>query len=280
MSVPDAPSPTGDRFEPATPVIRGASRRFATARTVLALMLREMSTSYGRSPGGYLWAVLEPLGSIILLSLGFALIARHPPIGTNFILFYATGFLPFALFQDVSHSIARCISYSRALLAYPAVTWMDALLARFILNTLTSLMVGYLILTGILVLFNTGAVISIGPILMALVMAITLAIGVGSMNCVLIGLFPTWSLIWSIVTRPLFLASGVIILFEDLPIWVRDILWYNPLIHVTGEIRRGFYPMYYASYASPAYVLTVGFVLTAFGFVLLGRYHREILNDD
>jgi len=128
MSVPDAPSPTGDRFEPATPVIRGASRRFATARTVLALMLREMSTSYGRSPGGYLWAVLEPLGSIILLSLGFALIARHPPIGTNFILFYATGFLPFALFQDVSHSIARCISYSRALLAYPAVTWMDALL--------------------------------------------------------------------------------------------------------------------------------------------------------
>ena len=29
-------------------------RRFATLRTVLALMLREMATTYGRSPGGYL----------------------------------------------------------------------------------------------------------------------------------------------------------------------------------------------------------------------------------
>ncbi|MDJ0823602.1 MAG: sugar ABC transporter permease, partial [Paracoccaceae bacterium] len=35
-------------------------RRFATARAVMALMLREMSTSFGRSPGGYLWAILEP----------------------------------------------------------------------------------------------------------------------------------------------------------------------------------------------------------------------------
>ncbi|MEL6475009.1 MAG: sugar ABC transporter permease, partial [Pseudomonadota bacterium] len=33
-------------------------RRFASLRSIIALMLREMATSYGRSPGGYLWAVL------------------------------------------------------------------------------------------------------------------------------------------------------------------------------------------------------------------------------
>jgi len=280
MSVPEALIPTGDTSQPQQEFTVGAARSFATGRTIFALMLREMSTSYGRSPGGYIWAILEPLGSIILLALAFSLVARHPPIGTNFILFYATGFLPFALFQGVSNSISRCIAYSRALLSYPAVTWMDALLARFILNTLTALMVSYLILTGILVLFDTGAVIDIGPILLALVMVILLALGIGSMNCVLGGLFPTWPLIWSIATRPLFLASGVIILYDGLPGWVRDILWYNPLIHITGEIRRGFYPMYYADYSSPSYVLMVSLILIVLGFVLLGRYHREILNDD
>ena len=49
---------------------RVLTRRFATPRTILALMLREMSARYGRSPGGYLWALLEPLGAILILSSG------------------------------------------------------------------------------------------------------------------------------------------------------------------------------------------------------------------
>lgn len=284
MSFPEAPAlPPAPSFpeaaEPA-PQARPLTRRFATGRTIVALILREMSTSYGRSPGGYAWAILEPLGAILLLSAGFSLVARHPSLGTNFLLFYATGYLPFSLFQSTSNPVARSIIYSRALLMYPVVTWVDAVLARFLLNTLTALMVSYLLLTGILLIYDTGAVISVGPILMAMLMAALLGLGVGSTNCVLMGLFPTWSSVWSIFTRPLFLASGVLLLIDDLPRWVRDILWYNPLIHITGAMRRGFYPMYAADYVSYSYVLVVSLVLIALGVILLGRYHREILNDD
>jgi len=280
MSFPENLSPTSDTPVSAALVPAVTQRNFAAGRTIVALMLREMSTSYGRSPGGYAWAVLGPLAAIVLLSAGFAAISRHPPLGTNFLLFYATGYLPFSLYQDVAGPVARSIAYSRSLLLYPAVTWMDAIIARFLLALLTSLMVGYLLLSGILILFDTGAVIKIEPILSAIMMAAILGLGVGSMNCVLTGLFPTWSQIWSILTRPLLLASGVLLLYEDLPRWVRDILWYNPLIHVTGEMRRGFYPMYYAAYVSPGYVFGVSLGLLTLGFVLLGRYHREILNDD
>ena len=35
--------------------------RVQTFRTISALIMREMQTTYGRSPGGYLWAVLEPV---------------------------------------------------------------------------------------------------------------------------------------------------------------------------------------------------------------------------
>lgn len=251
-----------------------------TLRTILALMLREMSTSYGRSPGGYLWALLEPIGSITLLSLGFSLVMRSPPLGTNFVLFYATGFLPFSMFLEVSGATARAINYSRPLLHYPAVTWMDAVLARFLLNTLTAMMVGYLVLLGVTLLFETGAVIEIGPILVAVAMAALLGLGVGAMNCVLNGLFSAWPMIWSIFTRPLFLVSGVIILIEGLPAWVRDILWYNPLVHVVGEMRRGFYPMYAADYVSLPYVFGLALGLIALGFILLGRFHMTILSGE
>ena len=43
---------------PALAPVRGSPRRFATARTIMALILREMSTRYGRTPGGYLWTVV------------------------------------------------------------------------------------------------------------------------------------------------------------------------------------------------------------------------------
>lgn len=283
MSLPESLSPSAPsaRADLATPPLPSAPRRpYATGRTVLALMLREMSTTYGRSPGGYIWAILEPLGAIMLMTVVFSLFTRAPPIGTNFILFYATGFLPFALYQDTSMSVGRCISYSRALLGYPTVTWMDALLARFVLNSLTTIMAGYLILTVIMLVFETGAVIKIESILLSMTMAALLGLGVGSMNCVLSGLFPTWITIWSILNRPLFLISGIFLLYDDLPGWIRDIMWYNPLVHVIGVMRHGFYPMYAAAYVSYSYVFGIALTLTALGFLLLRRYYLDILNGD
>ena len=245
----------------------------------MALVLREMSTRYGRSPGGYLWAVLEPLGAIVLLAVGFSLLIRTPSLGTSFILFYATGYLPFNLYQVNSVMVARSLTFSRALLFYPAVTWADAVLARFLLNTLTGVMVAYLLLALILNLIDTRIVLDIQPILSAMGLAAVLGLGVGALNCVLNGLFPAWELIWSIATRPLFLASGVIFIYEDLPQTAQTFLWYNPLMHVTGLMRQGFYPMYAPDYVTPIYVVIWALVPLAMGLLLLQRHHRDILND-
>lgn len=254
-------------------------RRLASARTIMALILREMSTRYGRSPGGYLWAILEPLGAIVLLGIGFSLVLRSPSLGNNFLLFYATGFLPFNLYQSLSVLVARSISFSRPLLFYPAVTWMDAILARLILNTLTGLLVTYILLAGILTAIDTQTVIELEKVIEAMALAILVGVSVGTLNCALIGLFQVWDQIWSIVTRPLFLASGVIFLYEDLPQGAQAILYYNPLMHVTGIMRTGFYPMYAPQYTSSLYVVAVSLVLLFLGLVLLGRYHRDILNQ-
>ena len=255
------------------------ARRFKTARTVLALMLREMSTTYGRSPGGYLWAVLEPVGAIAVLSFGFSLLVRNPALGTSFILFFATGFLPFGMYNVLANTIARSLRFSRALLAYPGVTPVDAILARFFLNALTQMMVFYLVIAGILILFATRTILDFPPILLSLLMSALLGLAVGTMNCVLLGLFPIWEQIWSIVTRPLFLASGILFLLEDLPPLAQSILWFNPLVHITGIMRTGFYSTYDAAYASPVYVFALSAVLMFFGLLLLRRYDRIILNQ-
>ena len=264
---------------PAVPLARDPmrARRFRTARTVSALILREMSTSYGRSPGGYLWAVLEPVGAVLLLSVAFSVLLRSPPLGTSFFLFYATGYLPFSLYMQVSNLTARAMRFSRPLLAYPGVTWVDTILARFVLTTLTQVMVFYLVIGGALALQDTRAVLDYPAILQGLALAAFLGLGVGTFNCFMMGMIPVWEQVWSIAMRPLFLASGLFYVYEDLPHAAQAILWWNPLLHITGLMRTGFFPTYDAAYVSAAFVVGGATLALVAGLIFLGRYHRDLL---
>ncbi|MEO1797125.1 MAG: sugar ABC transporter permease, partial [Pseudomonadota bacterium] len=150
------------------------TRSYASLRSISALMLREMATRYGRSPGGYLWSIVEPLGMILILAVAFAALVRVPPLGDSFIIFFATGYLIFQLYNTVSGAIARAINFSRSLLFYPAVTWIDAVLGRFFLNFLTELLVLFLLLVVLFAITDVTLFLDIRPILIAIAMAATL----------------------------------------------------------------------------------------------------------
>jgi capsular polysaccharide transport system permease protein len=270
-----------DPAPPGPPLPQGRARapaRGATLRTVVALMLREMSTRYGRQPGGYIWAVVEPLAGILVLAVGFSLLMRAPPLGTSFVLFKATGMMPFMLYMGIVGTVGQAVPFSRPLLAYPAVTWLDAVLARFVLNLLTGLLVCYLVLAAILVATGTRTVLDAGAIALSLGLAAGLGLGIGVMNGFLFLRFPVWEQAWAILNRPLFLISGVIFLYEDMPQIARDLLWWNPLLHITGLMRAGFYPVYDATYVSVAFVLTCALVPMVAGLMLLRRHHQDLVN--
>jgi capsular polysaccharide transport system permease protein len=254
-------------------------RSFASLRAIGALVLREMSATNGRSGTGYLWAIAEPVAGIFLLTAIFSMGFRAPPMGTNFAIFYASGLVPFMFYQSISSKVASSISYSKALLAYPAVTFMDALLARTFYNLVTQLLVAYLILTGIYFLMETRTDPQILGIMLSLSMAFIFSVGVGTLNCFLSAAFTWWPPVWGIVTRPLFFMSCVFFIFDDVPQPYQDYLWFNPLIHVVGQMRKSFYPSYPGDYVSPAYVFGVGLCLMAIGLALLVRYHRDLLNS-
>lgn len=265
-------------FAPPQPANR-VRRRFATGRAVLALMLREMATTYGRSPGGYLWAVLEPVGGIAVLTMIFSFGFNAPSLGTNFPIFYATGILPFMLFHSVCNRVSTALLFSKALLAYPSVTFLDALLARFVVNTVTQVMVGYLVFGGILTVYETRTLPDPTQIAYSFALTALLALGIGTLNAYLIARFAVWQVVWSILTRPLFLISGIFFLFHAIPQPAQDFVWFNPLIHVVGVMRAAFYPTYDAGYVSGSYILAVAAVSFTAGLLLLRRSHRDLLAD-
>lgn len=253
-------------------------RRFASTRAIVALMLREMSTTNGRSPGGYLWAVLEPVAGIALLSLVFSVAFRTPALGISFPMFYATGMLPFLMFMAINNTVAQSLKFSRPLLAYPTVTFVDALIARFLLNAMTQLMVAYIVLAGIALLFETRTTPNYTVIVQAFALTALLGAGLGTLNAFLFGRYPILQQAWSIIMRPMFIMSCIFFLFETIPQPYRDWLWWNPIVHLVGMMRHGFYGTYDATYVSVSYLMVVSLATLALGLVFLRRYHRDLLN--
>ena len=267
----DATSP-----DEAAPRLRPRPRA-SGLRVVGALLLREMSTTYGRSPGGYIWAILQPVAMIVILTLAFSLVLRAPSLGTSFVLFYATGFLPLRMFQDVSAATGAAIQFNRAMLAYPRVTFADSLIARSLLAVLTQVMVIAVVMAGIFAFEDIRVILDFRPVVLALSSAVLMAVGIGTLNSYLTLAFPVWKTIWGVLTRPLLFVSGVFYIYEDLPRVIQDILWWNPLIHVTGLMRTGFYTTYEASYVSAPFQVLCGMVPMAFGMLLLRRYCRDAI---
>ncbi|WP_333834452.1 ABC transporter permease [Rubrimonas sp.] len=248
-------------------------------RVVFALILREMTTRFGRSAGGYLWAVLEPAGTVALLALVFSQIARHPPLGVDFALFFATGYVAFHCYMDISRNVSNAVRTNRALLTFPSVTMLDAIIARFLLQLLTTIFVGALILTVLVVTSRQPVALDLGAVLLAMGLAALLGLGVGALNCVLFAFSPTWERVFNVVNRPLFLISGVFFIYEALPRAAQDVIWWNPLMHVTAIMRTGFYPFYEPSYPSVVYVGFFALAPLAVGMLLLRLARARMLED-
>ena len=255
------------------------SVRFQWLRVLFALMIREMGAKFGRSAGGYFWAIAEPLGGIVMLALAFSVALRSPPIGTSFMFFYATGIIPFTLYKNVERAASRAVNSNRGLLTYPVVTPLDAVLANFLLSVLTMLVVATILFTAIIAVQDVHVNFDPPRVALAMGMAAVLGLGVGTLNCVLIGFFPTWKNLWAVLTRPMFLVSGIFFTYDSVPTAFQHVLWYNPLVHVVGVMRSGFYGVYRDEYVSVPYVMGFAMVTFVIGAWLLRRHASHLIEQ-
>ncbi|SPF78696.1 Polysialic acid transport protein KpsM [Aliiroseovarius pelagivivens] len=251
--------------------------RFKMARTIVALMLREMSSTYGRSTGGYIWALIEPISGIAFLTVVFSYALRSPSIGDSFALYYATGMLPLGLFRQLSSKTAGAIRYSKPLLGYPRVTFIDTILARVILNSFTHILISAMLIGGMVLISPSFVFLNMPEIGLAFIMSISLGVGIGTLNCFLFWRVDWWQPLWKVLMRPLFIISGVLYNFDDLPAFAQDILWWNPIVHVVGQMRMGVFATYEPTYISYIFVFSISLVTLSAGLTLLSRFHDDIL---
>lgn len=237
-------------------------------RVVAALVVRETSTRFGTNPGGYIWAFLDPIAHIAFLSVIFMAIAHAPALGSSFPLFFATGYIGFQFYQGMAGYLNSAVTSNRPLLSYPNVAPIDTIFARYILQLGTTAVVGFCVFGLIGLSLRASLTIDWPFIIEAAFAASILALGNALANNVLFVKYPLYEKFYSIVTRPLFMVSGVFFLPDALPHPAREVILLNPLVHVVMLFRRGFYPEYRAIGFDAGYLYSVTFSLLFVGFLI------------
>jgi len=122
-------------------------------RVIHALLIRELTTRFGRENIGFLWIMVEPLLFAGLVGVIWRLTKGPEEHGIGVLAFVVSGYIPVTLFR---HGITRSVivfTTNSSLLYHRQVKIVDFILARFIVELLGSMM-AYLFIATILMIFG------------------------------------------------------------------------------------------------------------------------------
>ncbi len=237
------------------------------ARVVKALMLRDMRTRFGRTLFGYVIIIGWPLSHLLALMTIYLFLRSIIPVGTSPAVFFATGLLPYILFLYPSRMIMMSIVQNQPLLYFPIVKSFDVILARGLLETITSFWVTA-VFCFILVLFRVD-IVPVYPeeALLAIFATIYLAFSLGFFSAIIFKMFRGWMVVHIVFVIVLYFTSGALFLPSALPDTAQYFLWFNPLLHSVEWLRSAYYDGYSYGMLSKEYLLGFSTALLFMGFV-------------
>lgn len=225
-------------------------------RVIHAVIRRDIRTRFGHTSLGYAWAILEPIGHLLTLGVMFYAINHAPsPLGTNLFLYYITGLVPFLMFSHVSHDVMGAAEGGNAMLQLPIVRRTDLIVAHALRQLATELIVGIVIFGGAALLGLQGMPADPPAAAAGVLLLWLLGIGVGAVNVVLSGLFPSYETLYAALIRLLYFASGIYYSPITMPDMVRDWLVWNPVLQGIDLFRSGFFSQYQPHWLNIQYLL-------------------------
>lgn len=105
---------------------------------------------------------------------------------------------------------------------------------------------------------------------------VLLGFGMGVTNAVLFTMFPSWAMVSQIVSRPMFLLSGIFYSVDSMPPQLWEYLLWNPVLHGVENFRLGMLVNYQSNSADFSYLFWFGTGLTFISIASLRVFHRRL----
>ncbi len=240
-------------------------------RILWALLMREVSTRYGRDNIGFLWVIVEHLifaGGVALLWL-----VIRPPYehGIRVIPFVITGYLPLILMRQTISFCVTGVRVNNELLYHRQITPLHILLTRCAVEVIG---VSLAFVTIVFMLMLIGAMPAIktvndlGYIYGGWTILALMTTGIALIMAALAEIFDFVERFIQVLTYILIPLSGAYTMVSWLPPWARPYMLAIPLVHCFEMIRRGFFGEFVTTYFSIGYALGWAGVFLLFGLLL------------
>jgi len=244
--------------------IRGAS----FPDLLLASLLRDMRTRFGRSYVSYVLAVGWPLVHLTIMFTMYVLTHKVAPIGDAPSVFAFTGLVPYVMCLYPARFVSWTILQNRPLLNFPVVKPIHLIAARAILEFMTALLSLGIFVATLSMLNMATPPDNIYLVAETIGAVVFFSICFGFFGILLVAThanFGTLCVIFSIIG--LYLSSGAIVPLTLAPPVIQHILSFNPLFEAVGLMRSAYFSAYDASDYSLFYIYFLGFVFLLLGLI-------------
>ena len=246
------------------------------AHVIRALMIRELTTRFGRDNIGFLWIMVEPLLFAGLVSIMWHYI--HGPIehGMGMTAFVITGYIPITLFRHgVSRSVA-VFTANASLLYHRQVTILDFIIVRFLIELVGSMM-AFVFIACVLIPFdqfpipaNIGLLISGWLIYAFFSFSLCLIIApLSEMSEVIEKFVP-------VTTYIMIPFSGLFMMADWLTPTMREYYLWSPFVHGMEMIRKGIWGDVVVAHYEPLYPISLSIFFMLLGLALCRRVRQHL----
>jgi capsular polysaccharide transport system permease protein len=235
---------------------------------LLASLLRDMRTRFGRSYFSYILAIAWPLIHLSTMFGAYVLTHNVAPIGDEPSVFAFTGLVPYILCLYPARFTALTIMQNKPLLNFSVVKPIHLIVARAILESLTAIVAFVAFVIALLMMNLVTPPDDLYLVAEAIGAILFFSISYGVFGILLVAMSPSFGTIFVIMSIVgLYLTSGAIVPLTTASPRVREILSYNPLYEAVGLMRSAYFSAYDASDYSLIYIIMLGLFFFLLGLI-------------
>ncbi|WP_303235078.1 ABC transporter permease [Methanosphaera cuniculi] len=237
------------------------------------LIRRDIKIKYRRSVLGIFWSFLDPLLSMIVLTIVFSTLFHRIP---NYPIYYLTGLLAFQLFSNGSKTAMRSLVGSSGIwktIYVPKFLYvLSAVLSNFV-TYLLSLVVLFVIMAILNVQFTIYIVFASLPILALIIMTVGAGLIMGTLNV----FFRDMEYLYNVFMMILMYGMPIFYPADIVPASFQFIQQYNPLYQLIVCLRDCFLYGQMYSLSTLLFGFISAIILLVIGILLLYKYQDRFV---
>jgi len=244
-----------------------------------ALFLRELNIKMSVGKTGLFWTFFEPFMQVTMFILIRIAIMGRSSANYDVVVFMASGFIAFNMFNKVLMSSAGTFVANKGLFNYKQVKPIDTILARVLVNMfITSIIVLMFLFLGFFFQYDNLKPENILLVFFGYLWLLLFSFSVGLLVAVGNTFFVSIGKLLSIFTFGLMIFSAVFFPLISIPPEYQQYLLYNPLVHFMEMIHAGYIYELDDRFVDYRYMALWTIIPLFMGMWLYGKVEKKIVS--